>query len=66
MNEKELLDGINQSTKPDETFKHGYYFQLPGRVVGLALTVVGFFCLSVYLSFPCSSVCLFFYLVYIC
>lgn len=43
MSENDLLDGINQNVKPDETFKHGFYFQLPGRVVGLALTIVGFF-----------------------
>lgn len=42
MSENELLDGINQNTKPGETFKHGFYFQLPGRVVGVALSVVGF------------------------
>lgn len=50
MSENEPLDGINQNTKPNETFKHGFYFQLPGRVVGLALSTVGFFMIiSLYL-----------------
>ena len=43
MNENQLLDGINQNSKPEETFKHGFYYQFPGRFVGLALCFVGFF-----------------------
>lgn len=43
MSKNELLDGINQNTPLEETFKHGFYFQIPGRMVGLAFSVVGFF-----------------------
>lgn len=52
MNENEPLDGINQNTKPEDTFKHGFYFQLPGRVVGIALSVVGFFMLISFYIVP--------------
>jgi hypothetical protein len=43
MTENNLLDDINQNTQPEETFKHGFYFQFPGRFVGLALSTTGFF-----------------------
>lgn len=43
MSENQLLDGINQNTQPDETFKYGFFFQTPGRIVGFALAITGFF-----------------------
>ena len=52
MSNNEPLDGINQNTKPEDSFKHGFYFQLPGRIVGIALTVVGFFMLISFYIVP--------------
>jgi hypothetical protein len=43
MSEIETLDGINQNTQPDETFRHGFYFMLPGRILGFVLSITGFF-----------------------
>lgn len=43
MSDNQLLDNINQNTQPEETFKHGFFFQLPGRFVGFALVITGFF-----------------------
>lgn len=52
MSNIEPLDAINQNTKPEDTFKHGFYFQLPGRIVGIALSVVGFFMLISFYIVP--------------
>ena len=47
MSNIEPPDEINQNSKPDDTFKHGYFFRPPGRFVGFALTFGGFFmCIS--------------------
>jgi len=52
MSENQLLDDINQNTVPEETFKHGFYFQLPGRLVGIALCITGFFMFISFLLIP--------------
>jgi hypothetical protein len=52
MSDNEPLDGINQNTQPEDSFKHGFYFQLPGRVVGVALSVVGFFMIISFYTVP--------------
>jgi len=43
MNQTQTSHNINQDINPEETFKHGFYFQSAGRIIGFALTTVGFF-----------------------